>query len=165
MEEEKTPFKITDLETANWAFKKLKENEEVIARNKEFTDNEIDKIMQWLEEENKNYEDSINYFQGLLTEYYRELRASDPKAKLSTPYGKVTSRKRQPKFTFDDNETLKYLEKSKPELIATEKKFNKTQVKKILNVTDDNQVVDENGELVNFVIAESQDDSITIKTE
>lgn len=165
MEKEKAPFKITDLETANWAFKKLKENEEDIARNKEFADNEIDKVMRWLENENRSYEDSIEYFNSLLTEYYRELRTNDPKAKLSTPNGKVTSRRRQPKFTFDEDETFKYLEKEKPELIQTEQKFNKTQVKKLLSVTDDNHVVDENGELVNFVIAEPQDDSITVKTD
>lgn len=158
-------FKIKDLETANWAFKKLKENEDEINKNKEFADNEINKIMKWLEQENKTYEDSIRYFKGLLTEYYLQLRQDDPEAKLSTPNGRVTSRKRQPKFTFDENETFKYLEKTRPDLIKTEQKFNKTEVKKILSVTDDYKVVDENGELVNFVTVLPQGDSITIKSE
>jgi len=167
MEEEKRdePFKISNLDEANWAFRKLKENKQAVDQNTELVDNEKQRLDMWLENENKAYEDSINYFEGILIEYYKELRAKDDKAKLSTPHGKVTSRKKQPKYTFDDGETFKYLEREKPELIQTEQKFNKTQVKKLLSVTDDYHVVDENGELVNFVIAEPQEDSITIKTE
>lgn len=163
--EEKERFRITDLETANWAFKKIKENEEIIERNDTFAASEKEKIDQWLESENKSNKESIEFFEGLLTEYYMELKEEDPKARLSTPYGKVTSRKRQPKYTFDDNKVLDYLEKENPELITISKKYNKTEMKKILNVTDDFRAVDENGEIVDFVLIQPQSDSITIKTD
>lgn len=159
------PFKITDLETANWAFKKIKENEEVIEKNEQFAANEKEKIDHWLVSENKSYENNIDYFGGLLKEYYTKLRQADPQAKLSTPHGKVTSRKRQPKYIFDDNKVLDYLEKEKPELITISKKYNKTEIKKILNLTEDFVPVDENGEIVDFVNVQPQEESINIKTE
>lgn len=163
--EETERFKITDLETANWAFKKIKENEEVIEQNEQFATNEKEKIDRWLESENATHKESINFFEGLLTEYYMELKQEDPKAKISTPYGKVTSRKRQPKYIFDDNKVLDYLEKENPDLITISKKYNKNEIKKILNLTDDYQPVDENGQLVDFVLVQPQDENIIIKTD
>lgn len=165
MEEEKQPFKINDLETASWAFRKIKENEEAIEKNEQFANNEKEKIDHWLNQENERYHQSVEYFEAILTEYYRELRQEDPKARLSTPYGKVTSRKRQPKYIFDDNKVLDYLENEKPDLITVTKKYNKTEVKKILNLTDDYQPVDDNGEIVDFVLVQPQEESITVKTD
>lgn len=163
--EEQEGFKIDSLAKASWAFRKVKENEEAIEEIENLAGYEKSKIDEWVKSESKKHKDDIRHFKIMLIEYYKTLKEEDPKAKLSTPNGKVTSRKRQPKYEFDEDRTLDYLKENKPELVEVKEKFNKTDVKKELTVTDDYQVVDENGEILDFVKATPQTDSYTIKTE
>lgn len=160
-------FKVTDLDTANWAFKKINALNARISEKKKLAQEEIERINAWLESENKTDQQSIEYFEHLLVEYYQELRAADPKAKLSTPYGKVTSRKKQPSWEFDDTAALEYFKSNKPELIEVKESFNKTQAKKVFTpvLNELGSVVDENGEVVDFVKAIPQGDSFSVKAE
>ena len=165
--EEKERFKITDLDTANWGFKKINALNARITEKKQLAEAEIERINSWLESETKADQQSIEYFEHILVEYYQELRADDPKAKLSTPYGKVTSRKKQPSWEFDDAATLEYFKANKPELIEVKESFNKTQAKKVFKPVLDatGSVVDENGEIVGFVKAVPQGDSFSVKVD
>lgn len=86
-------FQVTDLNSANWVFKKLdaittKENEV-----KELANSEIERINLWCDKEIEKLQSNKEYLQSLVIEYFRIEKEKDKKFKLNTPYGKVTSRK------------------------------------------------------------------------
>ncbi|NLY46827.1 MAG: hypothetical protein GX053_12700 [Tissierella sp.] len=165
----KKKFKIEDLETANWAFRKLKaieekkkEIEELANQEMEPYEKEIARIKKWKEDEFKQYDHSINFFSFLLEEYYREQRKVDAKFKLSTPYGKITSRKQQPKWNYEEDRLLKWLKANDLELIRTKEEVDKNELKKKYQVVSGN-VVTENGEIVEGITIEERE--ATVKVE
>lgn len=165
--EEIEAFAIKNLETANWAFRKLSAYHKRVKEKEDLAKKEIERIQQWFAEETKKDVDAINYFEFLLTQYYEEQRAIDKKFKLSTPYGKMTSRKKQPKMSIEDeNRLIGFLEEKKPEIVETVKKYNLTEVKKLFKVVPiDNELkaIDQDGEELPFLTFEPQADSYTIK--
>lgn len=166
--EQEETFKIKDLETANWAFKKILALEKKQEENKDLAAKELERINNWLKKENEYVETSISYFDHVLAEYFKEEKKKDSKFKLKTPYGKVTSRKQQPEWTIDNQKAIEYLELEKPELIVIEKKYNKTEFKKLVKLVDSDlgkRAVDQNGEVLKFVKLEERPDSISVKTE
>lgn len=159
-------FKVTDLATADWAFKQINELEARVEEKKAYAESEVKRIKAWLMVETESDLSSVDYFKFLLTQYYGELKAENPKAKLSTPHGKVTSRKQQPAITWDEQATIDYLKENDPELVKTTEKFNKTDVKKLFSVKrvgDSLKLVDENGEMPDIANVAAQPDSITVK--
>ena len=158
IEEVKERFKITDLETANWAFRKLKaienkknEIEELAKKEIEPYKLEISRIEEWKDAELKSFDRSINFFNYLLEGYYREQRKIDPKFKVSTPYGKVTSRKQQPKWNYEEDRLLGWLKVNDLELVRVKEEVDKAELKKKYQVVSGN-VVTENGEIVEGII-------------
>lgn len=161
-------FKIKDLEAANWAFKKILALEKKQEENKNLAAKELDRINNWLKKENEHVETSISYFDHVLAEYFKEEKKKDPKFKLKTPYGKVMSRKQQPEWTIDNKKAIEYLELEKPEMIVIEKKYNKTEFKKLVKLIDSEtgkKAIDLNGEVLKFVKLEERPDNIIVKTE
>lgn len=162
-------FVVDDLEKANWAFKKISALSSRIKEKEDLAAIERERIATWLEKETISDKQSIDYFNSLLSGYYRELRRTDPKAKLTTPYGKVTSRKMQPKWEFNEEEAILYFKNNDMnELVTVKESIDKTKAKKVFNIVQsENQVkvVDENGEVVNFATVIPQDDSITVKVD
>jgi len=159
-------FEIHDLKAAGWAFQKINELETSIAEKKEYADDEMKRVQDWLKVETESDLSSIDYFSFLLTQYYGELRADNPKAKLSTPYGSVTSRKKQPEIIWDETATLEYLKANDPEMVKVTEKFNKADVKKLFSLVEvDNhlRLIDENGEVQDIANVTPQPDSITVK--
>ena len=156
-------FEINDLEQSNWAFRKIKAQEDKIRELEDLAKKETERIKEWLENETKQYKDSISYFEGLLTSYYVRQREVDPKFKLSTPYGKVTSRKEQPKFNRNDDEFLEWLKGNElNDFINIKETPNWGEFKKHIEVKD-GLVVANTGEIVEGVTAEERADSITVK--
>ena len=103
MEEEKEKFEVNSLSSADWALRKIKELEAGIKQNMDFAESEKIRLEQWLESENRKYQESIEYFNGLLSHYLQELRKDNPKAKISTPHGTVSTRKNPKQWTYSDD--------------------------------------------------------------
>lgn len=169
IEEVKDRFKITDLDRANWAFRKLKAIAEKKKEIEELAKKEIkpyklaiSEIEEWKDTELESFDRSINFFNFLLEEYYREGRKSDAKFKVSTPYGKVTSRKLQPKWNFEEDRLLGWLKANDLELVRTKEEVNKAELKKKYKIVGNN-VVTEDGEIVEGIEIEEQQDSIAVK--
>lgn len=163
-------FAIQDLDSANWAFRKLAAIERKRKEIKELADREIERIKDWQKQEEESLNNSKEFFEGLLTEYFVRQKEVDPKFKLSTPYGKVSSRKQQPKWNYEDEKLIGYLEHYKPELIKIKKEVDKNDFKKAVKekdgfiLMDDGKVVsNETGELIEGVTVEERPDSINIK--
>lgn len=155
-------FTIQDLDSANWAFRKLAAIEKKRNEIKELADKEIDRIKEWQEQEQKGLNNSKEFFEGLLTEYFVRQKEVDPKFRISTPYGKVSSRKQQPKWNYDNDKVLEWLRKNNSELIRIKEEPDKREIKKAYKVVGNN-VVTEDGEIVEGIKVEERPDSINIK--
>lgn len=165
-EDEKEQFKVIDLDSSNWVFRRLAaikiEEDEI----KKLANKEIERINKWEEAELKKTENSKAYLEGLLMAYYMEEKLKDNKFKLSTPYGKVTSRKQQPSYEYNQEKFIKWAEENEHvDLIRIKKEVDKTATKKAFTING-NQLIDEDtGLIVEGVTVTERPDNITIKVE
>lgn len=162
---EREGFKIDDANGAVWAFRKLQAIERKANETSSIAQGEIERIKAWQEQEQKGIESDKVYFEGLLKSYYMEQRESDPKFKLSTPYGKVSSRK-MPTWNYDDEKVLAYLQENElNSLIRVKRELDKQTIKKTFDVAKNGTVVNsDTGEVVPGIkIMETE--SITVKVE
>ena len=160
-EEVKESFKIENLEGATWAFRKLRAIANKKAEIEAVASEEIARIEAWKKSEVENYKSDTEYFNYLISSYFVEERAKDKKFKLSTPYGKVSSRKSNKWVYEDEDKLLDFLEKGGEEkAIRTKKELDKTYIKE--NWKDG--VNKETGEVLPFVKIE-QSETITVKAE
>ena len=90
--EENERWRVTDLKSADYCFEAIKDIENKKAELKAFTEEKLQKLLQWLENELKPLEASEEHYKGLITEYYIEQKKLNKKFKLSTPSGKITQR-------------------------------------------------------------------------
>lgn len=135
--EEKERFKVTNLETANWVFKKLTALDAKLEEINKLADGEIKRITEWQKKKTEQIETDIDYFENLLISYYMEERNKDKRFKLSTPYGKVSS-KTSTKYSYDDEKLLEELSDS--EYINIKKSVNKNKLKADIEILEDGRV-------------------------
>ena len=160
LEESREVFSINDLQGATWAFRKLRAIEE---KQKEITAIAIEeklRIDEWLSNESKSLNDDKAYFEGLLSAYYIEERAKDKKFKLSTPYGKVTSRETEKYIYEDEQAIMDYCNMNELDVIRIKEELDKSAFKKICK----GGVNQETGEVVPGVRVETVE-SISVKAE
>ena len=163
MGEEKEKFEVNSLSSADWALRKIKELEANIKQNNDFAEAEKIRLEQWLESENRKYQESIEYFNGLLSHYLQELRKDNPKAKISTPHGTVSTRKNPKQWTYSDGVLAELEEKEMFEFIRIKKEVDKKELKKVLSVTDDGIVVNSDGEVIKGVTVVDGGEVMTVK--
>lgn len=163
MEEEKEKFEVNSLSSADWAIRKIKELEANIKQNNDFAESEKIRLEQWLESENHKYHESIEYFNGLLSHYLQELRKDNPKAKISTPHGTVSTRKNPKQWTYSDDVLAELEEKEMFEFIRIKKEVDKKELKKVLSATDDGIVVNSDGEVIKGVTVVDGGEVMTVK--
>ena len=160
MQEVKEEFKVTDLQGATWALRKLRALNEKIAEINTLAIEEISRINEWAEKEVKSLNDDKEYFEGLLSAYYVEERAKDKKFKLSTPYGKVTSRKTTKYIYEDEQAVMDYCNLNEIDAIRVKEELDKTAFKKLCK----DGVNQATGEIIPGVRVETVD-NISIKAE
>lgn len=156
----KEEFRVTDLQGATWALRKLRALNEKIEEINATAVEEISRINEWAEKEVKSLNDDKEYFEGLLSAYYVEERAKDKKFKLSTPYGKVTSRKTTKYIYEDEQAIMDYCNTNEIDVIRVKEELDKTAFKKLCK-DGVNQVT---GEIVPGVRVETVE-NISIKAE
>ncbi|WP_027309316.1 host-nuclease inhibitor Gam family protein [Caloramator sp. ALD01] len=163
--EGKEQFKVTNIDQANWCLRKISALKKKQIENEQLAKAEIERIEKWLKKENEQLENSIKFFEVLLEEYAKEQREKDAKFKLSTPYGKLSFRKQQPKWNYDEETVLKFLKASgKTEFIRVKEEINKAELKKKFKVVGE-LVVDENGEIIEGITIEEQPEKVVIDVE
>ncbi|NBI05790.1 host-nuclease inhibitor Gam family protein [Senegalia massiliensis] len=144
--EQKEDFEMENINSANWALRKMQAIKIKEREVKALMNEEITRIKDWGNSELKSLEDSNNFFEGLLMKYYVEQKKIDPKFKISTPYGKVSSRKQQPKWIYNDEKAIESLkENNVKEFIRVKEELDKVNLKKEVQVL--NNVFIENGEI------------------
>ena len=147
MENEK--FEIKDLSDVNSVMATIRNIEKKKAENEEFATKEIERTQSWLDKENGTLDNKIEYYKGMILEYFMAEKTKNPKMKsLSTPNGTFKSRTTR-KLNYDEVAMLNYLKTNHSSLVETEvkEKFNKSEVKKIFV----NGIDQFTGEIVDFV--------------
>lgn len=160
MEEEVTRFKVDSLDSANWCFRKIRALQEEINTNTKLADEERARIDAWEKSQNKQAENSIAYFEGLLIEYYKSIKETDPRAKVNTPYGRIMSRKTK-KWDYNEEEVLEWAKNNGyREFIRVKEELDKSILKKTFKDGVDSNT----GEIIPGVSVE-EIERISIKVE
>ncbi|MEK5176322.1 host-nuclease inhibitor Gam family protein [Heyndrickxia sp. FSL W8-0496] len=165
--QEQTQFEITDLDSLNWAFRKLSALKSKEKEIKQLANVERDRIAQWEQSELSTIENSTSFFESLIQQYHAKQLAEDPKVKtISTPYGKSKTRKsKEAPEKANEDELLEYvLENEMLDFIKNSVKwsdFKKTL--KIVEISGEKVVVDENGQLVKGVTVKPESISYSVE--
>jgi len=152
-QEERQGFKIDNLEGANWCFRKLKALKDKAEENKLLAAAEKQRIELWLAAENKKLEADEAFFKSVIMKYFSAEREKDPKFKLSTPYGKISSRKTDD-WQYDEAIAITSLkEMGLKDLIRTKEELDKTSLKSAkkegkLILSEDGNLVTAGGEII-----------------
>lgn len=163
--EERQSFKVHDIDSANWCFRKLS----ALAKSKTdfevLAEHEHKRIDAWLKRECESIKNTTEFFEKCIEDYLVEQKALDPKFKISTPYGKASTRKQQPKFTYDDEKVLSSLKQlGLYEYVRTKEEVNKAELKKNINIIG-NVATNAHGEVIEGITIEEQEDKIVISVE
>jgi len=168
VEEETERFQVTDLQSANWSFKKIKAFKKRVEEKERLADEEIERLKEWKRKETQVDNQSILFFEALLIEYYKRESEKDENFQLKTPYGKMSARNMPLKYIYNDEAVLNYLKVKKPELVEVKENYNRNKFKKIvkeIEVEGQIKLVDENGEVIDFVRVEEQPKKYSVKVE
>lgn len=166
-QEERQRFSVSDLESLTWVMRKLAAIEAKKAEVNKVADAEKYRIEAYREKELEKLQRDAEYFNSLVSEYAAQRRAADPKFKSEkTPYGSFTFKKQQPKWNYDDEKLVSWLESNGAnDLIRVKKEPVKTEIKKLFIPTESGQVVDPEGQLVEGITVEYRGDELVIKPE
>ena len=83
----------------------------------------------WLTLENKKLKEDLTFFESVIKQYFLCEREKNSKFKLSTPYGKISTRKSE-KWEYDDKQAIESLkEVGMKELIRIKEELDKTSMK------------------------------------
>lgn len=153
--DEQQKFVITDLDSLNWALRKVHAYDAQLKEIQTVANSERQRINSWEQRESKGINESIQFFHNLISEYHAKvLEEDDSKKTLSTPYGKsksITSKAQPDKA--DEEQLIKFAEKNKLPVVkkVTTKTLQWGELKKTLKVVEkdgEQIVVDENGQVV-----------------
>lgn len=165
-EEERQSFSVTDLESLNWVLRKMAAIEAKKGEVAKLAAAELHRIETYKNKELDKLQRDTEYFQGLVGSYAAKQKLDDPKFKSKTPYGTVSYKKQQPKWNYNEDELVNWLEANQAnELIRVKKEPDKASIKKIFTPTETGQVVDPDGQLVAGINVEYRSDELVIKLE
>lgn len=162
---EKEAWRISDLSGADWALRKISALKKKNAENKAFADHERERLAKWEEQENASNLDTINYFEMKLGEYLLQLRNDDPKAKVKTPHGTVSTRKKPDSWEYSETAIEELKQSGLSEFINTKitETVKKADFKKAIQVTENGDVVTQDGEILKSVKVVPQGFDIVVK--
>jgi U3 small nucleolar RNA-associated protein 14 len=166
-EESRSKFQITDLSSLNWVLRKMTAIEAKRTEVNQLADNELERIEEYRKREIEGLERSADFFKSLITEYAIRKRDMEPKFKSEkTPYGSIAFRKQQPKWIYDDETLVSFLEQNeRTDLVRIKKEPEKAEIKKRFQVNEDGRVFDENGQQVTGIKVEFPSEELMIKLE
>lgn len=160
LQEERKEFIVDSLEGASWAFRKLRAINEKKSEIEKLATAEIERVQAWQDKEVAKLANDEEYFKGVIEVYYAREKAVNPKFKLSTPYGKVSTRKSKAWTYINEEETMDWIKANRLPYIKTTEVINKVEFKKAFKDGIDT----ETGEIIPGVVV-AEVEAITIKAE
>lgn len=169
-------FVVDDDKKADWALEKIKELKEEQEEKRQLAqermeplEEKIATIERWRNLQIEQIQSSIDYFEGLLTEYAMQKKEDDPDLKThSLPFGKLKFRKRRPKWNYDNEELLNSIRESGfDELLRIKESVDKRKLKKDdrLEVHGDKLINTETGEVIEGVRIQERGEKFKIDVE
>lgn len=153
----KEQFVIDNIDKADWAFEKLAE---VAEQKQELVDRytkKLERLNAWKNEEIAAIESEVLYFESLLKEYYAAQKELNPKFRLTSEYGAVSSRTTKT-YNYDDDTVISWLSENDSPALRVKKEIDKNEFKKLYK----DGINIETGELVPGVEIEEKT-SYTVK--
>jgi len=139
-------FQVDDDSKADWALRKLASIRRKQAENKAIFDAEVKRVAEWLDKVNTALEMDSAYFEAILRPYAL-LQRSEGRKSIVLPHGTIKTTSGRAKVEIESEEAfLEWAKTSFPEVLRI-----KTEIdKKVLNglITEDNQVISTQGEIV-----------------
>ena len=162
---EKPRFEITTMEQAIWALRKIAGAERARKEAQDAARAEIERISQWLQDEELRANQARKHLDYLLEQYHRAQLAENPKLKtIKFPHGTLRIRSQQPHYNRDDAEVKKWAADSMPEvLVEQEPKLDWPELKKALAIKDGVAVIADTGEVVLGLEVEERPDKFTVE--
>jgi len=161
-------FKIDNLDSLNWAFRKIAAYQAKLKEVQSLVNTERDRIDRWEKAQSSGIQQSIDFFSQLAADYHAKVLEENPKSKtLSTPYGKSksTTSKAQPDQQ-NEEQIIKFVEENKLPFVEKVPKLKWAELKKTLKVVEkdgEQIIVNENGQVVPGVAVKPQ--TTTFKVE
>lgn len=156
-------WKIESLESADWALRKIEALTADNAEKLELKNNEIKRLNDWYLKSTDANNFSIKFMQAKLKEYLDSKRKTDPKYKISTPHGTVSTRKGSKKLCVIDNDKAvqALMSAGLEDLIKTTKKVSVADLKKV-SADANGRVISPDGVIIDGVQYEQAPDKLTI---
>lgn len=149
---EEVKFEITDINSLNWAFRKLSALKSKEKEIKNLADSERQRIADWERSELSTINNSLEFFETMISIYHAKQLEVDPKAKtISTPYGKSKSRSTKAAPEKENEEAIlqHVIENGMDDYIKNSLKWaDFKKAVKIVEVSGEKVVVDETGQIV-----------------
>jgi hypothetical protein len=152
IQSQETKFEITDLSSLTWAFRKVSAFKSKEKEIKQLANIERDRIAEWEAGELSTISNSLEFFESMIAAYHSKQLEADPKAKtISTPYGKSKSRtsKEAPEKANEEAILQHVIENGMEDYIKNSLKWaDFKKAVKIVEISGEKVVVDENGQIV-----------------
>lgn len=133
-------------------FRALKAKQKELAEINAYYDAELERLSGWYKGQTEDLTNAIESIENAVKSMFEKALKENPKAKVSTPYGKV-SKRTSTKWNWNEEKLLQGLkEKGFNEFVKTEVKETpmKAEIKKAFTV-DNGKVIDTNGEVFDLV--------------
>lgn len=162
--DEENRFRVTDDKSAEWCLQKIREARQEAEKWKEHYRLQMEKVQ-------KEAENTVAYFEGLLSEYFDTVPHKETKTQQSytLPSGKLVRKQQQPEYIKDDAVLVPWLKENfRLELVKVEvkEKADWAALKKQISITPDGtSVMDENGEIIPGVTVSNRPDKFMVEME
>lgn len=168
-EPEEQRFTIDTEEKADWAIRKIVKLQKKIDDAKRLANERKQQIEEWLESIESENQRSIEHFQAIIRPW-AEQQLDGKKKTVKLPSGTVSFRKSQPKFFIGgvnvdkkNSVLLEYVKQNAPTFVKVEETADWTKFKETLIVTESGAVITQDGEVLTFMAALEQPDTISVK--
>ena len=133
----------------------------------EFVDKEIERQLNMYEEYRKErmkpLDNQIAFYENALKTFAMNELESTGKKTIKLPNGTLSIKKQQPKYIYNDEEVLEYLQQNNLEhLIRTKKELDKKELKKAATLNNNNELVIDD-KVVPGAMAVPQEDKFEVK--
>lgn len=143
---------------------KLKQQKEEI---NEFVDQEIERQLrlyqEYREDRMRPLDNQIAFYENALKTFAMNEYAETNKKTIKLPNGTLAIKKQQPKYVYDDEQVLEFLQENNyKDYIRTKAEVNKKDLKKNATVNNNNELIID-GKVVPGVVVIPQEDKFEVK--
>lgn len=165
--ETKESFKIENDNSAEWAMVKIKEINAEANRFKMVCETFIHEYTSKLNKSNEKAANDRKYFEGLLEEYSQNVKMKETKSQATykLPSGTIKRKFGTLEFIQDETPLVAWCKENAPTLVKVKESADWAELKKQIKVNADGKVIDENGMVVDGVIAGKRQDTFVIEVE